>query len=354
MPGGSFTTGPLPLGCTLCEKGGKMVLFITGNCHYRCPYCPISSERRNVDMIWANERKLDPDDVDGVIAEAKTMRALGTGIAGGDPMFKPERVVQYVRALKTAFGPGHHIHLYTQIDFDPAWLTKLAEAGLDEIRFHPPPEYWSRMEKGHHHRLIPAAKATGMTVGIEIPALPNREKEMSALIDYAEANGLSYINLNELEFSETNFRNLLNMGYDIRDPTSAGAKESEAASMRLLALKKGGKTAVHYCSACFKDGIQLRNRLIRMGETDAKTYEKRTDDGTILKGIVEVSDPAPVVEILSKRFKLPETLWKVETGFVEVAPWVLEEIARDIPYPCYVSEVYPTSSALEVERRPLN
>jgi pyruvate formate-lyase activating enzyme-like uncharacterized protein len=36
---------------------------------------------------------------------------------------------------------------------------------------------------------------------------------------------------------------------------------------------------------------------------------------------------------------------------LEIAPWVLEELAAQMPAPCYVVEEYPTADRLEVERR---
>jgi pyruvate formate-lyase activating enzyme-like uncharacterized protein len=59
-----------------------MVLFVTGICNRSCWYCPLSSERRGNDVVFANDRQVSsPDDI---VAEAAAMSALGTGITGGN------------------------------------------------------------------------------------------------------------------------------------------------------------------------------------------------------------------------------------------------------------------------------
>ena len=84
--------------------------------------------------MFANERPCN--DFSEVIGEAHAMSATGTGITGGDPMMDLDRTLAACRALKQEFGQEHHIHLYTSLPFDVAHANSLAEAGLDEIRFH--------------------------------------------------------------------------------------------------------------------------------------------------------------------------------------------------------------------------
>lgn len=72
----------LPEGCRLCYMGAKMVLFITGSCGKNCFYCPVSYERKEKDLIFANERRVGKDE--DIIEEAISMEALGTGITGGN------------------------------------------------------------------------------------------------------------------------------------------------------------------------------------------------------------------------------------------------------------------------------
>ena len=101
----------LAKGCILCNEGAKMVLFVTGRCHRSCWYCPLSTERKGKDVVFANERKIDSPDQ--IIAMAESMSALGTGITGGEPLLCLDRVTEYARLLKKHFGQDHHIHLYT-------------------------------------------------------------------------------------------------------------------------------------------------------------------------------------------------------------------------------------------------
>ena len=110
--------------------------WITGECHWHCDYCPLSENRREIDHMYANERRCEIGDWDAVIEEGKAMNASGTGITGGDPMMVRERVEDACKILKINFGDEHHIHLYTSIPFPPQYAESLASSGLDEIRFH--------------------------------------------------------------------------------------------------------------------------------------------------------------------------------------------------------------------------
>src|SRR5206468_3588495 len=93
------------------------------------------------DVVFADEKRVLRDE--DVLGEARAIRATGAGITGGDPLDAVERTCRYIRLLKGEFGPGFHTHLYT-MSTDPDKIRALADAGLDEIRFHVPPGLWSR------------------------------------------------------------------------------------------------------------------------------------------------------------------------------------------------------------------
>ena len=114
------------------------------------------------------------------------------------------------------------------------------------------------------------------------------------------------------------------------------------------------KLRIHYFSSSFKDAVQLRQRLKRRALKTSLPSDLITEDGTLLKGVIE-GDPVKIAEILKKEFDVPEELmhFDKEKERIEVAPWILEEIFEDLPYDSFIVEEYPTADRLEVEREPL-
>ncbi len=138
-------------GCELCARGAKMVLFVTGLCHRRCWYCPLSEERSGRDLAFANDRPVEgPEDI---LAEARLMGALGTSITGGEPLLVPDRVARFCTVLKEEFGEEHHIHLYTGMAPTRELLQPLAGL-VDEVRLHPPQEACPTRDRGKRSRAV--------------------------------------------------------------------------------------------------------------------------------------------------------------------------------------------------------
>ncbi len=325
-----------------------MVLFVTGKCDTGCKYCPVSLERKGRAGTYANELKVTSDE--DVISEAEAMDAKGTGITGGDPLFDLDLTLHYIKLLKERFGPKHHIHLYTST-MDPKNIRILRDAGLDEIRFHPREGDWSDFDTT---ALEEITAMEGLDVGIEVPSLPGRDEDLNAMINKAFSAGVSFVNLNELEFSESNWDMMKENGYLLKDDISAAVMGSEDTAIRTINRNPGKR--IHFCSSSYKDGGQLRRRLTRRAEHTAKEYDVITEDGTFLKGVLYADDLDEAAEYLEGGFDVPSILMSIdeERGRIEVAPWILQEIAAQLPYRCYLVEEYPTADRLEVERMPLN
>ena len=334
-----------------------MVLFVTGVCRFRCFYCPVSPSRNQKDVVYANERRVLSDQ--DVLDEARAIGAGGTGITGGDPLGVVERVEHYVRLLKSAFGPSHNIHLYTH-EPNADKLERLARAGLDEVRLHVPHYLWGPLVRdgGAYRSVLEAAPDWGLRRGVEVPVLPEKEADLRRLLRALDRIGVDFVNLNELEFSETNEEKLRERGYRVAPKNGWGVAGSREVAERLV-QDASLSVPVHYCSSRFKDSVQLRQRLLRRAERTAPAFAERTPDGTIVLGIVEAAgshDLARWASHLARRARLGPDDYRLDVARrrVELAPGALREVARRLPWPAFEVEVYPTADALEVERDPLN
>ena len=348
--------------CKMCAKGSKMVLLVTGLCPTKCFYCPLSFKKGGKDRIFADEWELDnEDDTKKLILEAEYINANGAGITGGDPLVVWKRVKKYISLLKDTFGSKFHIHLYTSGLKNADHLMDLISAGLDEIRFHPLPEYWNDMNKNPIKNSINEVVKTTADVAFEIPVIPNMEKDIFSLIKWANENDLHWVNLNELEFSERNCESLNKRGYTVRDDISAAVKGSKETALNVLKMVQNESLdiGVHYCSLSFKDGIQLKNRIKRRANNISKEYEVITDEGTLIKGVIYTDGPLnQLFSLVKEEYEIPEKFIFLdkEKNRIEIALWILEKISNDLKKQgckSYMVEEYPTADRLEVERIPM-
>ena len=298
----------IPKGCHFCLKGAKTVLFLSGLCQKlnQCSwYCPISMERRNTDITFANEiqimRKED------LIEENKKINAKGMSITGGDPLLDTniEKTINFIKFVKNIEGDKFHIHLYTNgINFDRAIALKLANAGLDELRFHPSKENWRNIEE---------ALNLGMSVGAEVPVIPDKKsmRDLEEFILYLDRIGVEFINLNEFEFCVPNSKSLKEKGYTLKAGTIASVENSKEMAMDLLE-KLASKTSIklHFCSTRAKDHFQLKNRYLRRAKVIKLPYEEITPEGLLLFAQIDGSeeDLVKFYNSVKSNFKISEKL----------------------------------------------
>lgn len=343
---GSFHTY-VPKGCELCQLGAKMVLFVSGICNRDCFYCPVSMERRR-DVTFANERQVSSD-MD-LIEEAQLMDAMGTGITGGEPLLVPEKVLHYIRLLKSSFGEEHHIHLYTSIAPEKQLIEQLADAGLDEIRFHPPTHMWNRLGTSPYVAAIRYASLRGIETGIEIPAIEGVEDVIAFTNDMG-----CFLNLNELEFSDSNAEQMKLKGFVLESDISNAVEGSMGLARTSLSNCTG---KVHFCSSTYKDAVQLRQRLIRVANNTARKFDDVTDEGTIVCGQVLCWDThnMQLLTAMLQEQGLDAEMMEIKGLCLETAWWVLEDLADIVlkyAKEMTIVERYPFEDGFIVERIPL-
>ena len=332
-------------GCIQCQQGSKLVLFVTGKCHWGCDYCPLSDNRRETPFMFANEKKCES--WEEVIQEAEAMQATGTGITGGDPMLDFEKTVEAIQQLKKAFGQQHHIHCYTSIPIDEEKCQILAKAGLDEIRFH-----LLNLKIGKYRDVISACSKAGIHTGVELPCEPDKRRELIALLEELDGSDVSFLNLNELEITVGNQDNMDVRGFNLSGGITAAAEGSADLAIELKQMSENLNFHVKFCTAKYKDAGQLRNRFRRRGQANLRPYEVLSDDDTILFGAIPCSeqDSAADLEELKRELELPNGWIKydLDNERIELPLSVAEEIADMIEVPVQMIEIHPTYERLEV------
>ena len=343
---GSKYVEDLPLGCKLCYQGAKAVIFITGICYEKCYYCPISSERKDKDVIYINEvRASSPKDI---LEEIYEMKALGASITGGEPLLFPRRVIETIDLLKSVFGEKFHIHLYTtgkHVSKDI--ITKLYNVGLDEIRFHV-------RDLRVFKNIELALKYTDIDVGIEVPLIPGFKDFYIKLLKEAERLGVKFVNFNEMEFTESNAEELRMRGFKLKKGSYVAVEGSEKEALELLkwASCNINNVLVHYCSVAYKDLVQTKRRLLRKAREIAKPFDEITDEGLIRR--VQIVIPKENYDLtihdriraLERKFPM-DIIVKQDKIILNVSPEHARQILAEIGkaniknYEAFIIEKYP-------------
>jgi len=316
-----YCSGTLTKGCKECVLGNKTVLFITGKCERKCYYCPLPESRKNLDVVYANERKLsNVNAVSEAIEEAKLCSSKGLGITGGNPLQVLPRTIKFVRAFKKAFGKHFHIHIYLPTDqVTQRKLEKLAKSGIDEIRFHP--YFLSKDENG----LKAIADAYALKkkyhwkVGIEIPSIPKMERQTVKFLKTVK--NIDFLNLNEFEMPSLGGENLQKRGMSTVG-NSVAIKGSQKTALNIMKALKDSKFPIHYCSAQTKNLFQFKNRLKRRLLNVKKPYDMITEDNDLFHAAIYLPETKPMfgyekkLELLRKNEKLISRLDALRKKFI--------------------------------------
>ena len=262
-------------------------------------------------------------------------------------MLDMARSLEAVKQLKAAFGPEHHIHLYTSIPFATTHAKDFGDAGLDEIRFH-----FLDGTVDKYLDVMQACVDAGIQVGVELPCEPDKEEQLFRLLDQIHTSPASFLNLNELEITVGNQENMDVRGFNLSGGITAAAEGSADLALRLKDAAEPLDFHLKYCSARYKDAGQLRARFRRRGQATLRPYEVLSNDDTILFGAV----PTLLADAMDDVAELKEELG-VADGWIrydahheriELPLSLAEELADMLEVPVFLVEVHPTHDRLEV------
>jgi hypothetical protein len=209
---------------------------------------------------------------------------------------KNAKKVRGVKDIKNLKKEKFHIHIYLIPEtLSREKLKKLFLAGVDEVRFHP-----SLFKKDIQKDLdkISLAKEFSWDIGIEIPSIPNKFEESMQIINYLSKNKIiSFVNLNELEVSDSNLESFAKMRYKIdkNDFTGYIIKGSKDVALKILkeCNQKFPKLKVHFCTARTKNIFQYKKRLLLRAKKVKTNFDSITAYGDLFRNIIYLENFYP-------------------------------------------------------------
>jgi hypothetical protein len=332
----SYCINGIAKGCKYCVKGKKLVLFVTGICSRNCWYCSLSKKRKNCKDVYANERLVK--NFDDILDEIKESHATSAGITGGDPLINFEKTIEFASKLKKHFGKKFHIHIYLPTRFvTKEKLEKLSKC-VDEVRFHP--DFLidaKKIEEDLEKIKLASFFWKRKNIGIELPMIPEKKEKILEFV-LKTKNYISFVNLNEFEISETNFKRVTKNykldegGYVIKKSVDAGKWVLEKLQDKISRLK------VHLCTAELKNCSQFVNRLKRH---EVLPYGKRTKEGNVIYLITE------------GKLNLPDTFYDEKKDRTILSEKVARKLLKENKKVFRVEE-FPTYDAIEIEKEEIN
>ena len=128
---------------------------------------------------------------------------------------------------------------------------KLAETGLDEIRFN-------LIATEYNTKNLKLALGKIPNVTVEIPAIPEDIALLKNMVIELDSLGVNYLNLHQMRLTPFNFKNLFNRNYTFLHGQKITVLESELTALEIInfIFQHGLRLAVNYCSFHYKSHYQ--------------------------------------------------------------------------------------------------
>lgn len=249
-------TGELSPGCTSCTQGKWACLYINGLCTRHCFYCPQDRTPTEERQPMPQDEPMEFRSPAEYVRYLKTFDFTGIGISGGEPFMVFDKLTEYIRAIRRAFGRKKYIWVYTNGDLVTGERLKLlGKLRLNEIRFDISANHYDLTMVKTAVKYIP-------TITIEIPAIPEDLAIIKGKLRQIENAGVKHLNIHQLMTTGHNRQAFKRRGYTLlKGPfinKHIPVLESELAGYEILkaAIKMNLKTHVNYCSTWYKARFQ--------------------------------------------------------------------------------------------------
>lgn len=235
-------------GCQICGEGKWSCLFITNKCNAKCFYCPTSQDEDSI----PGTQNLTFETPEAYAEYINHFDFKGVGISGGEPFLYFDKTITYIKALRNLCSPELYIWIYTNgILVNELKLKQLADCGLNEIRF----------DIGATNYNISKLKTAGRFiehVTVEIPAVPEEQNTLLALLPELIQAGVTNINLHQMRLTKYNLSKLAKKNYTYIPAERPLVLESEISALEIMAYVRENKMpiGINYCSFHFKNRFQ--------------------------------------------------------------------------------------------------
>lgn len=333
----SLCSGFISPSCIACRRGVNTATFlISTQCPRNCWFC-FNPNQENHELLQHRENDV-LGELDAYARAGLELRHIA--LTGGEPLMHAATALRFFARARELY-PSARLRLYTSGAYlDSGLLDRLAQAGLDEIRFS------VKLDDPASARmrllcLIDAARGHIPSVMVEMPVGPADETPMKELLLELEAIQVDGMNLLELCFPLTNASEFARRGLRLKNPPyrtlynwwyagglPIAGSEQVCLSLLLFAVERGLRMGVHYCS--------LENKLT--GQVYQQNFKYPADgircfspSDYFLKSAKAFGADARLLRACFEQMGVSGYAVDERAGFVEYHPRLIPLAARAFP-----------------------
>jgi len=305
--GTKLFTHKISPGCALCGNGDWSCLFINGICNAQCFYCP-STQKEKGQPMTSNLEFSNPRDYADYV---RRFNIKGVSFSGGEPFLTFDRVVLFLKTLRSQVPHPLYIWMYTNgLLVTEDKLKILRDNGLDEIRFD---------ISANHYNLEGLKKAINIIprVTVEIPAIPEDLELTQKVIKELYELGVNHLNLHQIRCTKFNLEKLVQRGYTFLHGPGVTVLETELTALKLIQYSLDQKIAlsINYCAFTFRNQFQRAGGRRRNALLIKAAHEDITPTGHIRTMSVSGTKESigPLHQSLMSQ-GLDPSFWKLSTA----------------------------------------